>query len=247
VAFQQYPKAPITEALIEVQFGVAQGIGTLQKASKQLGEFYPSEEMLQNIEFRVDAANPKNSEARVDENARSYRRMSANVSELVLLMPSSFVVSQLAPYPGWQIFLERFSRDWQIWKRIVGYVKISRVGVRYINRLDIPSGKGSIRPADYLNVYVKTPELFGEHRAYGCQAEMVLDSSNFKLILNSGGVPSPLAAHTSLLLDIDIIKDDDPPQKDDELIAVLSSIRESKNMVFENLVTDAARELFSRE
>jgi uncharacterized protein (TIGR04255 family) len=46
-------------------------------------------------------------------------------------------------------------------------------------------------------------------------------------------------------LDIDVSRAGDPPQKDDEIWALIDRIRVHKNHIFEESVTDKARELFN--
>jgi uncharacterized protein (TIGR04255 family) len=58
-------------------------------------------------------------------------------------------------------------------------------------------------------------------------------------------VPPPLVDHASVILDIDVSRAGDPPQKDDEIWALIDRIRVHNNQVFEESVTDKARELFN--
>ena len=68
-----------------------------------------------------------------------------------------------------------------------------------------------------------------------------------KVLVNAATVSSPLIDHVSLLLDIDLFKDQNIPQKDKEFWDLLAALRHQKNMLFEAFVTDQARELFDRD
>jgi uncharacterized protein (TIGR04255 family) len=167
-------------------------------------------------------------------------------TELILLWPQSFIVAQLAPYPGWDNFFGRFARDWKTWKRGVGYRKVARVGVRFINRIDIPQVNRVIEEADYLNAYAKLPDEFGPVIAYGVQAQFLPDDKGCRLTLNSASVPSPLLDHGSVLLDLDVGVETNPPQNDEDIYTLLNEMRAKKNAAFEACVTHRARELFQR-
>jgi uncharacterized protein (TIGR04255 family) len=157
------------------------------------------------------------------------------------------VISQLAPYPGWDGFFRRFVRDWTIWKKSAGYRKVGRVGVRYINRIDIPlAGRPVIEETEFLNVYPHIPKELGPTNAYGVQAVLPILDINCRLTLNSSVVPSPLLNHVSFIIDQDIAKEVDTPQSDENLYELLNAIRLKKNEIFEACITDRARELFQR-
>jgi uncharacterized protein (TIGR04255 family) len=57
-------------------------------------------------------------------------------------------------------------------------------------------------------------------------------------------VRSPLERHFSVLLDIDVVREVDVPQKDNEIWKELDLMRTHKNRIFEECVTDSARKLF---
>jgi uncharacterized protein (TIGR04255 family) len=90
------------------------------------------------------------------------------------------------------------------------------------------------------------PDEFGPTMAYGVQAVLPIHDMGCRLLLNSSVVPSPLLGHASLLLDQDIAKEIEPPQRDDQIYELLNEIRAKKNDVFEACITNKARELFNR-
>jgi uncharacterized protein (TIGR04255 family) len=57
-------------------------------------------------------------------------------------------------------------------------------------------------------------------------------------------VPSPIFGYSSLLLDIDIIKNQDLPNSQKALNAYLDIARVKKNEIFEMCITDMSRNLF---
>ena len=162
----------------------------------------------------------------------------------MLFQPNSVAVAQLAPYPGWEVFFPRFVRDWEAWKREAGYRQIIRVGVRFINRIDIPIVSGLIEEAEYLSVYPKLPDSLGPVTGYGVQAQLPMQDIGCNLTINSAAVPSPMLEHGSILLDLDIAKEVNPPQKDEEIFELLGRIRIKKNEIFEACITRKAKELF---
>lgn len=240
-----YKHAPITEAVIEIRIDSSLDQAALEKASAKFRSHYPQDQRVENVKIALSlevkpGSNPK---TRVDRNA-GHRRSSSDLTQLLVLFPSSLIVSQLAPYPGWDQFYRRFCRDWRIWKRAVGFKTISRIGVRYINRIDIPMLDKNVEHETYLNVYPKLPDIIPHVGAYAVQAVSSFEDIGCKLTLNSAAVPAPILDHASFIVDQDIAREIDPPQSEKAIFQLLNEIRMKKNAVFEACVTDRARDLF---
>jgi uncharacterized protein (TIGR04255 family) len=247
VVEQPYKRPPITEAIVEIRFATPIDADAIAKTGAAFRQFYPLEQIVKNVNVAVDVPVHDNDAPTAQINQETgHRRSSLDLTELVLMWPLTFVISQLAPYPGWDHFFARFVRDWTLWKKELGYRKISRIGVRYINRIDIPrvAGNPIIEEAEFLNVYPHLPEALGATFGYGVQAVLAIQDIGCKLVLNSSVVPSPLLNHASFLIDQDIAKEVEPPQRDEQLYELLKDIRVKKNSVFESCITDRARELF---
>lgn len=239
----QYKRAPITEAVIGINFAERIDEDTLISVDKKYAPHYPQNQTLSDVNVMLNVnsndPSPKTNVAKEDY----YRRSSDDMTQILLLRRDSIIFSQLAPYLGWSKYIERFKRDWKIWKRVVKHRTISRVGVRFLNRIDIPVEKQIVKYEDYLNIYPKIPSSFEPINAYAIQTTRQLDNG-CSVNMNSAVVPSPLLNHLSFLLDIDVysIK---PPQSDNDLIELLNSIRLKKNQMFEDCITDNARRLFN--
>ena len=240
---QPYRRPPITEAIIEVRFADPLEASQFEKAAVDFKDTYPIQQPTMAIALGVAPDAWTGSVAQINQTTGS-RLSSPDQTELAVLWPQSFVVSQLAPYPGWNHFFGRFERDWQLWKRAMGYRKIARVGLRYINRIDIPNSGQIAEEADFLNVFAKAPDNLGPFVAYGVQVQFLPDEHGCKLVLNSALVPSPLLNHTAIVLDLDAAVEFGAPQNDKDLYLLLNEMRHKKNSAFEACVTDRARELF---
>jgi len=246
VASQPYKRPPITEAVIAVQFAAPVPADDLRKVSRRFKARYPGEQEVKTLGVHV--VNPPGGRSPVTnvQETVGHRRASDDATEIVLFMPDTLIVSQLAPYPGWTSFFTRFVRDWKLWKREISFLRINRLGVRYINRIDLPITKDYVEQEEYLNIYIQLPEVLGPTTSYAAQAVLNMRDINSQLIINTAIVPSPLLNHASFLVDIDISRTQDVPQRDEDLFELLVKFRDMKNMVFEACITDRARELFLR-
>lgn len=230
-----------------MRFATALSPAQVEKASDRLSSLYPADQAIWN--FGVALAVPQALTQEVTTQVSKelgHRRSTPDISEIALIWPSAFIVSQLAPYPGWDTFFARFVRDWKVWKRISVFRNVIQIGVRYINRIDVPIENGIIEESEFLNVYPRTPTSFGYLHGYGVQARLYVDDIDCNLNITSSAVPSPLIGHGSFLLDIDVFKTSNPPQNDREIHELLNRIRVKKNETFEACITNRARELFQK-
>ena len=65
------------------------------------------------------------------------------------------------------------------------------------------------------------------------------------LVLTEAMVPPPQVGIVSIVLDIEVSKQNNLPQTDMEIWSYFEKLRERKNQVFEASITNAARELIS--
>jgi uncharacterized protein (TIGR04255 family) len=245
MAEQPYKEPPITETVIELRFATPLDVDDIAKVSADLKSLYPLQQPITDV--RVHLNLPSSQQAVTTAHpieTHGSRLSTGNQEQIVLVWPQIFVCSQLAPYPGWDAFFERFCRDWGVWKRSLGYRKITRIGVRYINRIDIPETAPIVQHEEYLNVYPHVPAIFQTLMAYSVVAQLPLPEIESILTLNSSSSPSPLLGHAAFIIDQDIAKEGDVPQNDDAIYTLLNQIRAKKNEVFEACIKPPARELF---
>ena len=238
----RYRRPPITEAVIEVRVEGQVHRETIDKLQKRLMDNYPLCQEAQIVDVEFSAASTK-----VQQQFQGYRLIGKDGADTILITPASIGTARLAPYEGWEKFIAKGRQNWEEWKRLVGHRKIIRVGVPYINRIDVsdPHGTG-VRIADYLSFYPQMPEIGLQPMAnFALNTVSPLGNGQFKLILNAGSVASPLVKHVSFVLDLDLSGVADLPQKDDNLWAFIDGMRNMKNQVFEGCITDRTRELFS--
>lgn len=236
-----YLKAPITEAIIDIQFAEAMSQEICDKVKAKLIDQYPVVDDWVEGSFFVDV---RKNAAQFQETVRGFRLSSLDQAWIAIIANSRFSTSRLAPYLGWEVFRDRAVNNWDVFKSVAGYLRIKRIGVRYINRIDIPSEPDTpIHLSDYLNLYLQVPQPpFPPVNQQTAQA--IFTFKNCTVVVNSATVPSPLLFHASIALDLDYGRDKDVPQNDDAMWAYIEKIRELKNLLFEACVTDHARELF---
>lgn len=235
---QPYKVPPITEAVIEIRFGESIDKDKLAKVAKRLEESYPlrDEENIFQVEF--NGAN-----AKLNVSPFGFKASSVDQADMLQLRPNQISVSRRAPYLGWQVFEPKFFDAWEALKRVAGLLLPTRIGVRYINRIDVPGE--IVLPSEYVWLFPETPNGFPAPAQM--QAGHIVTSwpeQKCQITVNVSTVPSPLVGHGGLQLDMDVARTEALPGRAEELRAEVSTMRDTKNQMFEMLITDKARELF---
>ena len=229
--------------MIGINFTEVLSEALLKSVSDKLAKNYPIHQQIQNISVNLDLSPQAGKDRKtITEVAEGHRRSSHDMTELALALPNSLVVSQLAPYPSWSIFSKRFIRDWKLLKKTLGYREVKRIGVRYINRIDIPVTGPLIQHEQFLNVFPQMPDMLSPLIAGAVQTVSYFEDIKCKLTLNSGVVESPILNHISFLLDLDVGRELDVPQNDKGVFELLEAMRLKKNQVFEACISQRARD-----
>jgi uncharacterized protein (TIGR04255 family) len=239
----EYKKPPITEAIIEIRFAEPLEKGLVDKVSTNLKKNYKNSEPYSEFGLHIDVSNQS---TKFEQGEAGYRMSSDDRTDILIVTTNKFTVSRLAPYLGWEYLIERAYSNWSNWKRIIGYKKIWRVGVRYINRIDIPIEAGtSLKVEDYITVRPETSPALPAMSHYAMQLVMPLQKDHCKLLINTATIPSPLLNNASFVLDFDLsCEGAHVPQKDEDLWNLIEQIRKHKNDVFEDCITEKSRALF---
>lgn len=243
---EPYKRPPIIEAVIEFRCGERIPSSIVDKVRVRLKQDFPREEELKNYSVKLDF---DAGSASVDTESVGYKMTSRDGVDVRVVNTNSFTISRLAPYLGWDEYFAQVQPAFGMWKRIaLGQKAISRVGLRYVNRIDVPyTSTGEINLNDYFNLQIAVPQppLKPLH-GFVCQFTSALGKGPEAcgVTLNYSGVPSPLVAHSSYVVDIDVYRDGDVPRAEEALWQLIGKMRDHKNAVFEAIVTDRSRELF---
>ncbi|HXJ38760.1 MAG TPA: TIGR04255 family protein [Bryobacteraceae bacterium] len=146
-----YSKAPIIEALIDIQIGGLPGDALeALKAIHLSGYALPQRMGLFTGEFKISESKPV---ASATDNHIGFRFESGDKKYVLQARLNGFTISRLAPYESWEPFVSEAKTAWAAYREAVGNVAITQVSVRYINKIHMP-------PASEMKLYLRTtPEI----------------------------------------------------------------------------------------
>lgn len=239
-----FPAAPLIEAVMGVSFEGGLSEEEVRNLADRLAQFYPTSSMLPHREFKVDL---EAETIEFEEPRSTYRLEGSDETEVALIRPDSLGVSQLAPYRSWELLFERFGRDFDVVWQLLDRRRISRLGVRNINRIDVPIVDDIACYEDYLQVYIRMPESVENIGPYSLHFELPIPELEALAKVHSGVMSPAVEASASFLLDIDVARTTNLPNDRGELLALLMRFREAKNQLYRQFLTDKALAEFEEE
>lgn len=241
---RHYPKAPITEALIDLRVELPQGtvVGDLERVQNGLENAYPTKKDRIHAEFQGQIG--KEGAAAVARSKHDgYVFTSQDEKQVFQARLDGFTISRLAPYESWQPFRDEAQRLWDVYRSIAKPTKVTRLAVRYINRLDLPLPVADLK--DYLRTVPEvSPALPQNLAGYFMQLRIPQEDIKSLLVVSQAIIEPARPGVASVALDNDILRVDEIPADEDGIWEFFEVLRRRKNEVFEASITDQARELF---
>lgn len=237
---RRYAHAPITEAVIDIRIQPVDGVGLdrIAVVHQREAERYPKRADRVESRFVLTGG----SASSLTQGIAGYLCRSTDGKQVFQSRLDGFTFSRLAPYESWEAFRDEAHRLWQVYLSVVTPCAVTRLGVRYINRLDLPL------PVTDFEDYVRTvprvaPGLPQALSGYYMQVQIPQTDLDAVLILNEGVVQPPSPEFASVVLDIDLYRNVMLRAEDPEVWSILEQFRWRKNEVFEACITDATRRL----
>lgn len=165
--------------------------------------------------------------------------------ETALLQVGSnlFVVNHLRPYPTWEMFREMIKDGLAIYRDVANPKALKRIGLRYINRLEIPESQVEIE--DYIRAVPTIPEPVPQVFATWIQrVEIPFEDSNGLMIMQSGLLKHEEPNKVVFLLDLDFITLNVQEVKLENVTDWLEQAHDAVEKTFEVCITDKSRALF---
>ncbi|QGP79987.1 TIGR04255 family protein [Sphingobium sp. CAP-1] len=236
-----YQAPPIIEAVIQMIFAEPLSDAQQRKLARKLKKNYANVSPTAQITSRFDPVSV-NLDIMKEEQERFS---SADQADILILMQVGLTWSRLAPYQGWDAFIARVRADLDLIYDVLGVRKLARMGVRYINRLDVPIVDGVASYEHYIAINISLPTEIPVVEQYGWRLERHLADKGALVILQSASGVQEVPGTNAFLLDIDVICTVDLPLKLDAIFTKLEDMRQIKNDHFEMAITPKARETFS--
>lgn len=245
-AFPHLNNAPITEAIIDfrVRLPGAFEILRLKEAHGQLSADYPTleEQQVTQQEFEQRLGQPPKLTVR-SQGVLGYRFHSRDNKTIVQFRRNGFTFNRLKPYSSWDQVFPEACRLWHIYSTAAQPEEISRIAVRFINRLQLPLP--NLEFSDYLTAPPPLPQGVPQSLS-GFLTRVVIQDPEARLAANIvQALEPPLnEQYISMILDIDVYQRDVSELTLEAVLGQFAKLRDMKNRIFFGSLTEKALALF---
>jgi len=242
-----YKNPPITEAIIDFQFNL-DGI-TIEKIEdfyEKFKKYYPSNEKIISNRgtFSIGLKDGDVNHSVQTEDV-GFKYVNDDKKYVLVITKGNFSLTRLAPYENWDKFSSEAKRIFAAVIDEFEFPDITRVGIRYINKIDIPL------PIDDFDEYLKNPPVIPSELPQGISNFLMTyqipmtDINGLAQLTQTMLSQGENASILSIILDIDISSHNNLPTNTSDLWLLVDKIRTKKNLIFKSHITKKAEELFS--
>lgn len=133
---QKYPNPIIAEAICEIHFRIKEWKPTLPgELFKYIQDEYPEMEPISAIGLQLEFG-PTGAGTKIIPQSQRVRFKHKNRSLILQLAENNFTINTLPPYLGWETVRKDALAAWQNLEVVLLPDAITRIGLRYINRIE---------------------------------------------------------------------------------------------------------------
>ncbi len=243
-----FPNAPITEALLDIRVELPKEIilENLEKFHNHetVKEHFPVKKKRESFKGGVKVSpGGKISVLPTSGGPDGYLFQSPIEKKIVQARIDGYTFNKLKPYESWDSFRTEARKLWNIYFQITKPVRITRIALRYINRIEIP-----LPMNDFKEYVLTTPEIAPKLPQALNHFFMQLEIPNPELpaiALITQTMEKPTEnQRLPLILDIDVFSEISFINSDEEMWNKFEKLRKFKNDVFFDSITEKTKELF---
>jgi len=244
-------KAPIIEAVLDIDCDMPPGkeISTLEPAAhEKLRPEYPKVRRVFVQTHQIETPPGQPPKLKLHQAVHGLQFLSEDEKQLVQFRAQGFSFNRLAHYTSLDDYLPEIQRTWQIFVAVAAPVQIRSVRLRYINRIMLPMPeKSPLQLEEFLKVCPRLPDegnltftgFLNQHTAMengtGNQVHIVLtnqppENNILPLILD-------ITAENNALAEV---------ENWPCLLARIQALRDLKNRVFRNTLTEKCLNQFQQ-
>jgi len=246
----QLKSAPTVEAVLDIDCDLPPSIdlATLDaSAQTSFGEGYPKprKRLVQAMQIETKDGEATKVSARHGLQALQY--LAEDEKQLVQLRRQGYSFNRLAPYSSLDEYLPEIERTWNLFMQLATPLQVRLIRLRFINRLLLPTVEGSVTLDDYLKLGPRLPDatnltlsgFFNQHSAVEVATGNAVNITTATQPMDGGKLP--------VILDIDAYYTGSMEPSDwTQIAAHIQSLRQLKNLVFKNSLTDRCLSLFQQ-
>lgn len=243
--WERFANAPISEAILDiaVRFPAPPELGRLEAFHDLIREHYPIKQGRVQWHGRIELGQERVAQE-VRRSAEGFLFRSGDSTRVVQARQDGFTFNWLKRYDSWSALRDQARPHWERYREMFRPEEVIRLGLRYVNRIEIP-----LPFADFRE-YVKTAPDIASGLPQGLSALFmrleIPDGERGLAAVVTETFERPIDKGTRLpfIFDIDIIRSATFEPTSSAIWETFEKMRDYKNDIFFNSITDRAKALF---
>ncbi len=239
-----FPNAPLVEAVLDiyVKLPVEFTINNLETFHEYVKDTFPEKlpRVLHALNFNISSEGIASSSSSGGPDGYLFKSTAEN--KIAQARKDGFSFNKLKPYQNWKTFRTEARKLWNLYFKIAKPLEITRIALRYINRIEIP-----LPINDFKDYILTNPEL-------APKLPQELESFFMQLVISKPDisakariiqtVESPINNNLPLIFDINVFHEAKFIGNKSEIWEEFEKLHVFKNDIFFDSLTKKAKELF---
>jgi uncharacterized protein (TIGR04255 family) len=225
---------PVAEAVIDISIE-SKPMLNLESSDVEDEDFkknFPVKEPINQFESQFNLSSDSETLPTHTKEKVGYSYKSEDRTVLMQHRINGFSYHKLPKYLGWPEFKPLAMKYWLEYQKLQKNIKIQRLGLRFVNVIDIDGS-----PESFFKIPSPTFGVSNQVSSFGCKYSLKLDN-NYSSTIIVGQIDKQGQKY---LLDIDIFKQDISNDiSQEEIEKCFDDMREEKNIIFSNILAEKA-------
>lgn len=243
---EQYNNPPIKEAIFTLHFN--ENIDKDKLVLFRESEFVKTElsiiSPILNISLLNQSSSRQNQSLVTSQKEEGYTlKKSEEENNLVRVLPSHISYHNFNKYAGWEGMFSDLQKIWLEFCKVIGENALAKISVRYINQLALPNES---EVSDYIKLLPSVPNGINALNNFFIQIRVPSNDDILQGIITETMLPNVADEKNEIfLIDLTVSKSAMFECNSNDIWSSFNEIREFKNELFFNCITDKTIELFN--
>lgn len=241
-----FKNPPITEALLDIRVNLDPNfdVKKLEEFHKHIDQDFSIKQINTKLEasFVLKPGELPITSSKGTPNGYIFK--TSDNKKVVQARMDGFTFNKLKPYDNWNTFEKEGKKLWNSYVEVGKPLNITRVALRYINLIEIPLPMSEFK--DYILTVPEIAKGIPQGLSEFFMRLVIPDEKRENTAIVTQTIELSRASEKilPLIFDIDVFRMVNLKPKDQELWNIFNSLRDYKNCIFMNSITDKAKQLF---
>ena len=232
-------RAPIIEAIVDIRVkaSAALTVEEFARLEEPLRTDYPTVNLIRYHESTIHLDAEKGATHSTESRVSGYRFASADGLEIVQYRVDGFTFNRLAPYTSWQDISPKAMKGWQIYREVAAPEMVTRIALRYINRMELPDGMKDFE--DVMTAPPPIPKTLPQSVSrFLTRVTVHATDTGAAAHITQTLVADPAGTEPKLIFDVDCFMQQDVEPESKLIEDNFALLRELKNDIFFESLTE---------